>query len=55
MKQDKLENYRKVEKRDNGVLSEWLSTNCHKAKPIEEVRKLTSNIKLPIGKTISDE
>jgi hypothetical protein len=55
MKQDKLINHRSVVKRDNKIFSHWLSTNCSKAKPIEEVRKLTRDIKPSIGKAIKDE
>ena len=55
MKEDKLVNHRNAVKRDNKVFSNWLSANCSKAKPLEEVRKLTKDIKLSIGKAIKDE
>lgn len=55
MKQDRLQNYRNVAKRDNAVFFNWLSANCVKATSLEEVRKLTQNIKKPIRKVVRDE
>ena len=54
MKDDRLVKHRDAAKRDDGVFFNWLSSNCTHAKPINEVRELTRNIKEPIRKEIKD-
>jgi len=56
MKDDRLKEHRDACKRkDNSEFSSWLSSNCTKAKPISEVRKLMSDIKSPIREELKDD
>jgi membrane-anchored protein YejM (alkaline phosphatase superfamily) len=55
-KDDRLEVHRDASKRkDDNVFFSWLSSNCTHAKPISEVRKLTSNIKETIREELKDD
>lgn len=56
MKKDRLEVHRDSHKRqDDGAFFNWLSSNCIHAKPINEVRKLMSDIKRPIREELKDD
>ncbi len=55
MKDDRLELHRDAAKRDNNKFFNWLNSNCTHAKPISEVRKLTSSIKEPIREELKDD
>jgi len=55
MKDDRLKVHRDATKRDNKDFFSWLSSNCTHAKPLTEVRKLTSNMKEPIREELKDD